>query len=52
MGNIVSHSEFYPAEGLFYGSVPYVMHTRFDVVMMSIDKEPAEAVWEDISSEL
>lgn len=52
MGNIVSHSEFYPAEGLFYGSVPYVMHTRFDIVMMSIDKEPAEAVWEDICSEL
>ena len=52
MGNLVSHSEFHPAEGLFYGSVPYVMHTRFDVVIMSSAKETAETVWEDICTEL
>ena len=49
---MASHSEFYPEERLFYGSVPHVMHTRFDVVMMSPGKEAAEAVWEDICTEL
>lgn len=41
-------TEYHEAESMFYGSVPYIMGTRFGLLMFGPSLKKAENIWKDI----
>lgn len=44
--------QYYDSSIMFHGALQYVMGTRFDAVVIGLDKSKSESVWEKITQEL
>ena len=48
----MSYSNYYPESGLFHVSIPLLMGTRMDVLLLGHDRHSLETIWEDIERKL
>ena len=48
----MSYSNYYPASGMFHGSLSVLMGTRMDILLFGDDRRPLEIVWKLIENEL
>ncbi|MDR1406683.1 MAG: FAD:protein FMN transferase [Tannerella sp.] len=45
------YTNFYPSSRLFHGSIPKVMGTRLDALLLGDGREGLEALWDEIAAE-
>lgn len=45
---MTQETEYHELESMFYGSVPYIMGTRFGLLMFGPSSKKAEDIWKDI----
>jgi thiamine biosynthesis lipoprotein len=52
MRNLEAESKYYQEEKMFHGYIPYIMGTRFDMVVIHADQDKMNRLWQHILREM